>query len=72
MGGQRLRLHGGNYSMDVFHLGFRDLHVFNTWLPHGKKHSCYVFENIPVMQGPLPLHTEEQPWTDWCLKGQTS
>ena len=29
-------------------------------------------QNIPVMQGPLPLHTEDQPWTDWCLKGQTS
>ena len=154
MGGQRLRLHGGNYSMDVFHLGFRDLHVFNTWLSYGKKHSRYVYgnhhlvetiviickkiylcfigynlcwhgnerlcsqfnrffrlgvkevgdmveapsqrilefvearqllrippnygfiwsqlQNIPLMRGPLPLHTEEQPWTDWCLKGQTS
>ena len=29
-------------------------------------------QNIPLMQGPLPLHTREQPWSDWCLKGQTS
>ena len=28
-------------------------------------------QNITLMQGPLPLHTGEQPWTDWCLKGQT-
>ena len=28
-------------------------------------------QNIPLMQGPLPLHTGEQPWIDWCLKGQT-
>ena len=46
MGGQRLRLPGGNYSMDVFQLGFRDLHVFNTCLPHGKKHSSYVFVSV--------------------------
>ena len=28
--------------------------------------------NIPLIQGSLPLHTGEQPWSDWCLKGQTS
>ena len=29
-------------------------------------------QNIPLMQGPLPLQTREQPWIDWCLQGQTS
>ena len=29
--------------MDAFRLGFWALHVFNTWLPHGKKHYCYVY-----------------------------
>ena len=29
-------------------------------------------QNIPLMQGPIPLQTGEQPWSDWCLKGQTS
>ena len=31
--------------MDVFHLGFGAPDVFNTWLPHGKKHYCYVYGN---------------------------
>ena len=57
MGGQILRLHGGNYSMDVFHLGFRDLHVFNTWLPHGKKHSCYVFGSHHLVESIVILCT---------------
>ena len=29
-------------------------------------------QNIPLMQGPLPLQTREQSWIHWCLKGQTS
>ena len=29
-------------------------------------------QNIPLMQGPLPLQTGEQLWIDWCLKGQKS
>ena len=36
--------------MDVFHLGFQALHVFNTWLPHGKKHSCYVYGNHHLVE----------------------
>ena len=24
----------------------------------------WQLQNIPLMQGPLPLHTGEQPWTD--------
>ena len=32
----------------------------------------YVFiwqqiQNIPLMEGPLPLQTREQPWIDLCL-----
>ena len=33
---------------------------------------CQQRQNIALMQGPLPLQTGEQPWIDWCLKGQTS
>ena len=29
-------------------------------------------QNIALMQGPLPLQTEEQSWVDWCLWGQMS
>ena len=29
-------------------------------------------QNIPLMQGPLPLQIGEQLWIDWCLQGQTS
>ena len=29
-------------------------------------------QNIPLIQCPLPLESGEQPWIDWCLKGQTS
>ena len=36
--------------MDVFHLGFWVLHVFNTLLPHDKKHSCYVYGNHHLVE----------------------
>ena len=36
--------------MDAFRLGFWALHVFNTWLPHGKKHPCYVYGNHPLVE----------------------
>ena len=29
-------------------------------------------QNIASLQGPLPLQIGEQPWIDWCLRGQTS
>ena len=36
--------------MNVFHLGFWVLHMFNTWLPHGKRHSCYVYGNHHLVE----------------------
>ena len=65
MGGQQLRLHDGNYSMDVYNLGFQDLHVFNTWLPHGKKHSCYVFGSHYLVESIVILYTKSCS----CLPG---
>ena len=29
-------------------------------------------QNIPLMQGSIPLQIGEQPWSDGCLKGQMS
>ena len=29
-------------------------------------------QNIPLMEGPLPLQIGEHPLIDWCLRGQMS
>ena len=50
MGGQRLKLNGGNYLMDVFQLGFIALHVFNTLLSHGRKNSPYLYGNHHLVE----------------------
>ena len=40
---QRLRDYGGYHLMEVFHLKFVVLHMLNSWLSHGTKHSLYVY-----------------------------
>ena len=35
----------------------RVLHVFNTWLPHGKKHCCYVYGNHHLIESVVILCT---------------
>ena len=45
--------------MDVFHLGLWALHVFNTWLSHGKKHSCYVHGNHHLVES-IVIHCKKE------------
>ena len=34
----------------VFYIGFISLHVFNTWLSHGEKHSRYLYGNYHLVE----------------------
>ena len=42
--------------MDMFHLKFLVLHVLNTWLSHGMKHSSYLYGHHHKVEHIAILH----------------